>query len=199
MQQCPSDYVAMHENLIDQTHFPFLHPETVGTPEYARSRLSASTEGNQVIIRRELRDSPPPGVYGKPADIMDKNVDRTSEARFVSPALHVAFAEIRDNAPDAGKPERYRYNISHCFTPATNTSIHYWWFNSRDYRPGDPEIDAFMTEASSQAYMEDVEALEWIMDVVRNDERPQIDLSFAPDKPGLMARRIMYRLAMKER
>lgn len=197
--QIASDYVAMHENLIDQTHFPFLHPETVGTPEYARSRLSASTEGNQVIIKRELRDSPPPGVYGKPADIMNKNVDRTSEARFVSSALHVAFAEIRDGAPDAGKPERYRYNISHCFTPATNTSIHYWWFNSRDYRPGDPEIDAFMTEASSQAYIEDVEALEWIMDVVRNDERPQIDLSFAPDKPGLMARRIMYRLAMKER
>ena len=36
------------------------------------------------------------------------------------------------------------------------------------------------------------------MDVVRNDADPQIDLSFAPDKPGLMARRIMYRLAMKE-
>jgi vanillate O-demethylase monooxygenase subunit len=26
----------------------------------------------------------------------------------------------------------------------------------------------------------------------------KIDLSFAPDKPGLMARRIMYRLVMKE-
>ena len=39
-----SDYVAMHENLIDQTHFPFLHPETVGTPEYARSKLTASTD-----------------------------------------------------------------------------------------------------------------------------------------------------------
>ena len=36
------------------------------------------------------------------------------------------------------------------------------------------------------------------MEVVRNDTDPQIDLSFAPDKPGLMARRILYRLAMKE-
>jgi phenylpropionate dioxygenase-like ring-hydroxylating dioxygenase large terminal subunit len=193
-----SDYVAMHENLIDQTHFPFLHPDTVGTPEYARSRLSASTENNQVIIRRQLRNSPPPGVYGKPADIMDKRVDRTSEARFVSPALHVAFAEIIDPAPDQGKPTNYRYNITHCFTPETNTSIHYWWFNSRDYQPGDSAIDTFMHDASAQAYYEDVEALEWIMDVVRNDADPQIDLSFAPDKPALMARRIMYRLAMKE-
>lgn len=193
-----SDYVAMHENLIDQTHFPFLHPDTVGTPEYARSKLKVSTENNQVIIWRELRDSPPPGVYGKPADIMHKRVDRTSEARFVSPALHVAFAQVLDPAPDPGKPARYRYNITHCFTPETNTSIHYWWFNSRDYKPEDAAIDAFLHEASSQAYYEDVEALEAIMDVVRNDHDPQIDLSFAPDKPGLMARRIMYRLAMKE-
>lgn len=193
-----ADYVSMHENLIDQTHFPFLHPGTVGTPEYARSKLTANTENNQVAIRRELRDSPPPGVYGIPADIMGKRVDRTSEARFVSPALHTAFAEINDPAPDDGKPSRYRYNITHTFTPETNTSIHYWWFNSRDYRPDDKGIDSFIFDAHKQAYHEDVEALEWIMEVVKNDADPQIDLSFAPDKPGLMARRIMYRLAMKE-
>jgi len=32
-----SDYVAMHENLLDQTHFPFLHPGAIGTPAYADS------------------------------------------------------------------------------------------------------------------------------------------------------------------
>ncbi|WP_306209201.1 aromatic ring-hydroxylating dioxygenase subunit alpha [Actinoplanes sp. RD1] len=194
-----TDYVAMHENLIDQTHFPFLHPDTVGTPEYARSKLTATTQDNQVIIHRALRNSPPPAVYGKPADIMHKRVDRTSEARFVSPALHVAFAEIIDSVPDPGKPSNYRYNITHAFTPESNTSIHYWWFNSRDYLPGDPGIDMFLREASAKAYSEDVEALEWIMSVVRNDHDPQIDLSFAPDKPGLMARRIMYRLAELEK
>lgn len=193
-----TDYVAMHENLIDQTHFPFLHPGTVGTPEYARSKLKSYTEGNQVVIKRALRNSPPPGVYGKPADIMHKLVDRTSEARFVSPAIHTAYAEIIDPAPDEGKPSNYRYNITHCFTPETNTSIHYWWFNSRDYDPQNAEIDEFMRTTSQQAYLEDLVALEWIMDVVRNDSEPQIDLSFAPDKPGLMARRIMYRLAVKE-
>ena len=129
---------AVHENLIDQTHFPFLHPEAVGTPEYARSKLSASIENNQVIIRRELRESPPPGVCGKPAGIMNKNVDRTSEARFVSPAIHVAFAEIIDPAPDTGQPERYRYNISHCFTPETNTSIHYWCSTPATTNPETP-------------------------------------------------------------
>jgi phenylpropionate dioxygenase-like ring-hydroxylating dioxygenase large terminal subunit len=193
-----ADYVSMHENLIDQTHFPFLHPDTVGTPEYARSRLTASTQNDQVLIRRELIHAAPPGVYGIPAQIMDKRVDRTSEARFVSPALHTAFARVRVYDPDPGKPERYRYNITHVFTPETNDSIHYWWFNSRDYLPGDAGIDRFMLDAHTQAYSEDVEALEWINEVVRTDGEDQFDLSFAPDKPGLMARRIMHRLAMKE-
>ncbi|TCM26011.1 MULTISPECIES: aromatic ring-hydroxylating dioxygenase subunit alpha [unclassified Novosphingobium] len=193
-----ADYVSMHENLIDQTHFPFLHPDTVGTPEYARSKLSASTEDNQVVIRRELLNSSPPGVYGKPAQIMDKRVDRTSEARFVSPALHTAYARVRVHEPDEGKPALYRYNITHVFTPETNDSMHYWWFNSRDYLPGDADIDGFMLEAHTQAYSEDVEALQWINEVVRTDGEEQFDLSFAPDKPGLMARRIMYRLAMAE-
>lgn len=194
-----ADYVAMHENLIDQTHFPFLHPGTVGTPDYARSSLAVSTEGNQVVIQRRLEDSPPPGVYGIPAGIMHKRVTRTSEARFVSPAVHTAYARITDPAPDPSAPGRYKFNISHVFTPETNNSIHYWWFNSRDLKPGDAEIDRFMFEAHRQAYGEDVEALEWITDVVLNDNDPQqCDLSFAPDKPGLMARRILHRLAMAE-
>lgn len=194
-----ADYVAMHENLIDQTHFPFLHPGTVGTPEYARSKLRVSTEGNQVVIHRALEDSPPPGVYGIPAGIMHKRVNRTSEARFVSPAVHTAYARITDPRPDEGAPSLYRFNITHCFTPETNNSIHYWWFNSRDLKIGDPDTDRFMVEAHAQAYGEDVEALEWITEVVLNDRDPQqCDLSFAPDKPGLMARRILFRLAMAE-
>lgn len=56
-----------------------------------------------------------------------------------------------------------------------------------------------MVEAHARAYAEEVEALEWITEVVLNDRDPQqCDLGFAPDKPGLVARRILYRLAMAE-
>ena len=193
-----SDYVAMHENLLDQTHFPFLHPGTVGTPEYARSKLDAREEGTQVVIDRVLKNSPPPGIYGVPAELMGKQVDRYSQARFVSPAMHVAFARIVDPAADEGRPGQYRFNITHLITPETNHSIHYWWFNSRDFKQTDPEADAFLYSASEQAYIEDVDALEWISQVVQSDPTPQFDLNFAPDKPGLFMRRIIHRLATSE-
>jgi phenylpropionate dioxygenase-like ring-hydroxylating dioxygenase large terminal subunit len=186
------DYVSMHENLLDQTHFPFLHPGTVGTPEYARSELDVKMEGEVVRIDRLLRNSPPPGIYSVPAEIVGKMVDRYSEARFASPAMHTAFARIVDPQPAPGKLGEFRFNITHLVTPETNDSIHYWWFNSRDFKLHDAEADTYMYEMSTKAYLEDVDALEAILQVVKTDEEPQFDLNFGPDKPGLLMRRTLY-------
>lgn len=103
-----------------------------------------------------------------------------------------------DNHDASGTPRTYRFNISHIFTPETNNAIHYWWFASRNFKLDDAAIDAHLLGASTKAYQEDVDALEWIMDVVQSDSEPQFDLNFAPDKPGLMMRQILYRLAAAE-
>lgn len=193
-----SDYISMHENLLDQTHFPFLHPGAIGTPEYARSKLKVRQEGNVVIIDRVLKNSPPPGVYAIPTGLTGIPVDRYSEARFQSPAMHVAFARIVDTSQGAGRDITYRFNISHIFTPETNGSIHYWWFCTRDFDLHNTATDEHLYISSAKAYTEDVDALEWILDVVRKDSEPQFDLNFAPDRPGLMMRRILHDLAVAE-
>ena len=193
-----SDYLNMHENLLDQTHFPFLHPGTVGTPEYARSKLDVRKDGEVIVIDRALKNTPPPGIYGVPMNLMDKRVDRFSEARFISPAIHTAYASIVDHTDESGTPKTYRFNITHLITPETNSTIHYWWFNSRDQKLDDPAADDFMLTASEKAYLKDVDALEWISDVIARDEQPQFDLNFAPDKPALMMRRVVFDLAEAE-
>jgi len=43
-----------------------------------------------------------------------------------------------------------------------------------------------------------VDALEWILAVVQKDAQPQFDLNFAPDKPGLLMRRILHDRAAAE-
>lgn len=193
-----SDYIAMHENLLDQTHFPILHPGTVGTPDYMRSTLDVSVEEDVVVIHRDLKNSPSPGIYAKPTRLGSKPVDRHSEARFVSPALHTAYATITDPNPGERGRERYRFNITHAFTPETQNTIHYWWFNSRDFNLDDEQADQFLRDASAKAYAEDLDALEWISELVQRDVEPQFDFNFAPDKPGLLMRRILYRLACAE-
>ena len=43
--------------------------------------------------------------------------------------------------PAPGKLGEFRFNITHLVTPETNDSIHYWWFNSRDFKLQDEAAD----------------------------------------------------------
>lgn len=193
-----SNYVAMHENLLDQTHFSVLHADTVGTPDYARSELEVFVEGNVVRLKRELRDSAPPPIYGIPMKLVGRQVDRFSDSKFPSPALHVAHAKIVNLAPRDGEKAEYLVNIAHFFTPETQGSIHYWWFNSRDFGQDDEQASQYLTDASNQAYQEDVDALTWIQAEVEKESGPLEELSFGPDRPGIAMRKILLRLASDE-
>ena len=191
-----TNYVAMHENLLDQTHFTFLHEGTVGTPEWAAAPLEVSQDGDKVRLRRELKRSPPPGIYAAPMGVEGRLVDRTSEATFIGPAGHDAFATIANVEP-ATQHASYRVNIAHLFTPETQSSIHYWWFNSRDFALDDPQASAFLRDSSQRAYAEDVEALEWISQIV-NATSDLHEVSFRSDRPGLLMRQKLLQMANAE-
>lgn len=191
-----SNYVAMHENLLDQTHFTFLHAGTVGTPEWAAAPLEVFQDGDVVRLRRELKRSAPPGIYAQPMGIEGRLCDRLSEASFVGPAGHVAFATISNVEPRADR-ECYHVNIVHVFTPETQNTLHYWWFNSRDFALEDETASAFLRSASERAYLEDVEALGWISDVVAGTDGVR-EVSFRPDRPGLLMRQALLRMANSE-
>jgi len=193
-----SNYVAMHENLLDQTHFSFLHADSVGTPEYAKAPLQVRQEGDAVLLRKELLNSSPPPIYGVPMGLTGRLVDRLSESGFMSPAVHVAHATITNHDLRAGERAANHVNIIHVITPATQDSFHYWWFVSRDFALDDLAASTFLREASARAYQEDVDALAWIQDNVTSDPDPFTEQSFAPDRPGLLMRRTLHRLAALE-
>jgi nitrite reductase/ring-hydroxylating ferredoxin subunit len=194
-----TNYVAMHENLLDQTHFPILHASTgIGTPAFSKSTLDVKVEGDVVHLVRALLDSPAPDIYGVPTGLKDRIVDRYSDGYFASPALHYAHARVVNKEVRPGEQAQYRFTITHVHTPEQQGSIHYWWFNSRDCNLDDPAADHYLYEASMAAYQEDVDALSWIQQTVEQETEPFEELSFAPDRPGLAMRKIMLKLANQE-
>jgi phenylpropionate dioxygenase-like ring-hydroxylating dioxygenase large terminal subunit len=194
-----TNYVAMHENLLDQTHFPILHASTgIGTPAYSKSTMDMRVTGNTVHLSRSLIDSPPPDIYGVPTGLTGRSVDRYSDAAFAGPALHYAHARIVNREPRAGEKEEYRFTITHVYTPEQQGTIHYWWFNSRDSKLDDDSVDAYMQQSSEKAYLEDVDALTWIQEVVEKETAPFEELSFGPDRPAIAMRKILLRLANDE-
>ena len=89
-------------------------------------------------------------------------------------------------------------NITHLFTPEFQGTIHYWWFNSRDFALDDAGASDYLASASVKAYMEDVDALTWIQEEVEKGDGPPDELSFGPDRPGLSMRKTLLRLAEAE-
>lgn len=193
-----TNYVAMHENLLDQTHFGILHPGAVGTPEYARSKLDLKVEHDKVFISRVLKNSLPPGIYGYPMKLEGKPVDRYSDSRFESPAGHIAHARIVDLHPQSEATAEFRVNITHLFTPERQNSIHYWWFNSRDFALEDADVSEYLRKESQTAYAQDEDALNWIQATYDSLDAPPPELSFGPDRPGLMMRKVLLKMAKAE-
>lgn len=193
-----ANYVHMHENLLDLTHFSFLHAGNIGTPDYVASPFEVSTLGEQVRIVRRLEGSPAPKIYSVPMKLGERKVLRVSDSWYVSPAFHVAHARIEDLEAGPGERCKYRVDIMHMMTPAAQTSFHYFFALSRDFGLDEPAAGEWMKDGALKGFFEDKEALEWIRGIADRESRDYRELSFASDRAGLEMRRIIQRLADAE-
>jgi vanillate O-demethylase monooxygenase subunit len=191
-----ANYVPLHENLLDLTHFTYLHADNIGTPDYVSAPFEVATEGTKVRIVRKVDNAAPPPIYGVPMKLEGKRVNRVSDSWFMSPAFHVAFASIRNLEAQSGERTDYRVNILHLLTPETGDSVHYFWFISRDFALDDPAAGKWLKDSATKAFEEDKDALEWIAALVRKEEhRPFTEASFTSDRAGLAMRKVIQALA----
>lgn len=194
-----ANYIRLHENLLDTSHFTFLHPGNVGTPEFATAPYTTKVENDRVQKLLVLKDSTPPPVYAWPMGIEGKRVDRHSDAWFISPALHVAHARIVVLHPAPDERTEYRAEVIHFLTPESTKTTHYFWAQARDFAQRDVGVLKFKRDALTRAFKEDADALEWIEELYDRDPTPGFEeVSVAADAPGVQMRRIIQRKALEE-
>lgn len=190
------NYVGLQENLHDLTHFSYLHSATVGTPEFAGARVTVTEDRGQVIAYRELLDSDPPPFWAKVMGVVGKRVNRSVEARFVSPALNWGLLTITDRDPAPGARAAFHVNMMHFMTPETQHTTHYYWFSVRDFAADAKEVSDLQGEGIRTTFLEDKDALEWISALRRQDPRKDFaEASFPSDRPGVQTRRELQRMA----
>ena len=190
-----ANYVAMHENLLDLTHFAFLHGDTVGTPEYARSPYIVKRNGDRVGVARELRDHPAPPAYDRFMNLRGRRVTRGSEAWFDSPGAHLARGWFENPHPDADERACFQLRFAHLITPVSTRRFHYQYFVGRDFLPGNVDADKLLDDTTRRAFLQDADALQWIEEVMETERPGYRELSFASDKAGLEMRRVLARRA----
>jgi vanillate O-demethylase monooxygenase subunit len=191
------NYLAMHENLLDLTHFPFLHGDKAGSVEYAKAPFDVESSGDRVTITRRMRA----GSLARQRALQlgidpEHRVDQTSETVFVSPALNVGHSLIEDLDASPESRKMFRSEIIHALTPASQTETHYFWISARNFAVDDLEMNTVAYARASETFVEDVEAMEWIEDIQAREIRPGFrEISVRGDKAGLRMRTIVARLA----
>ena len=197
---CKSNYIRLHENVLDLTHFPFVHGEATGGDDYISVPAEVVAEGDSVSITRCLRDRPVNAGYGGLIRNLGHRVNRTSESWFKTPAFHIAHAKIEDLEGGVEGRTDFNFKIIHCFTPETAHTSHYFFCNARDVRVDEPELNVASLERTRKTFLEDDEALALVEEMwINEDSSDYQELSVLGDRAGLLMRRVIARRAAAER
>ncbi|WP_206956715.1 aromatic ring-hydroxylating dioxygenase subunit alpha [Trinickia acidisoli] len=196
-------YQLSADNLLDLSHFQFLHPETLGSDEMAAQGAATFEEiGDTVWSRRVCRGERlhefVGGAFGVPAGMA---VDRRLNVRWDAPGL----MSIEVGVAPAGLPPEYgRVSFSgHFLTPETEASTHYFFAFGLPKAMG--EAARALVEYAVHGLMtpfkqEDLPMLEAQQRALGDGDfwaaRP---VMLSIDAAGVRARRIMERKIAEER
>lgn len=189
-------YLGLHENLLDLSHFPFVHGAALGKPEHAESRPKFEVVDGMVksaVMHRDVVVGPAFASAAK----MTAPIDRLSEQIVPTPAIHLGKAIYTDSSEPQKTSVRY---IIHYPTPETRTSTHYFWGVARDVGIDDPAVEEETRAVAAKAFDEDRRVLEDIETVYQADNRPEFrEKIIATDSGGIQLLRLFAKKAQAER
>lgn len=195
----PGNYMLLIENLLDLSHFPFLHGQELADLEQANSGLEALTGiTNGVGYRKEtpsVRGNVFAGVMGgDPA----KLIRLVTTAKQFGPSVNLGSEErfALDGDDDPLLP--MRFFVIHAITPETMHSTHQFFqgnFN-RDVVTG---IENFRDHGENVVFHEDAEAIGYVQATVASDNRTgTVEFGLANDRFGIRMRKILRDLKAAE-
>jgi len=193
-----ANYFLVVDNLLDLSHLPFLHANTIGSPEDTNPKLTWERGTDWVKGVRVARGLSPSARNLQEG--LDFRFDRTQIMLFEPPSQVTIDILSNEFGKEYGDPTgrlNRRIVIYDAMTPETDSSCYYFWAIARDYAIDDPKMTELAFRATSTAFYEDkhmLEAEQKIIDL--NPAAPQIDL--IGDTGGLQARRIIERLLAEE-
>ncbi|MGR8950048.1 MAG: Rieske 2Fe-2S domain-containing protein [Gammaproteobacteria bacterium] len=194
-----SNYVHLHENLLDLSHLSFLHESSFGTPEYARAPVEISIDGNDIQVWRQVKCILP-DIYAKPLGWQNQQALRRSGSQFISPGVHLNTGILSNlEIPEEAQQPQPSVKVLQLISPANQYATHYWYAQCRNFEIHNDEMGAFMIKANGIAFSEDQFALEEIAKIQREDRDPDyFEADIATDKAGIAMRVLLKELADKE-
>jgi vanillate O-demethylase monooxygenase subunit len=197
-----SNYLLLVENLLDTTHLPFLHPDTLGTDAFARSEFEVSREGDRVTVARWLMNELPAPFHKQMGEFPDgMKVDRWQITHYGPPSfikLDVGSAPAGAGArttAERGQRWMNMWNLN-AITPETEKTAHYFFAQAYNFKLGERWISDLLAKQIRDIFLQD-------MAMVKAQQRnmdlgPSPSVTLGQDKAWIAMRGIVDRLIKEE-
>lgn len=162
------NYMLLHDNVMDLTHFAFVHANSLEFSEWIKPP-KVTTSGNTVTYRQELTDwHPTPShtfVTGIPRE---KALHSVTQGNFLSPAIHFGGENITDPNPEPGQRAEFTLFVCHAPTPISMNKMRYHFIVGWDV---EIPAGASLGEGVGVIFDEDKRILEMVQEMVNRDGR----------------------------
>ena len=191
-----ASYRLVTDNLLDLSHETYVHQHTIGQGAIAESEPTVLVSDDGAIRAfREMKDIDPPPFFQLFMEYQGR-IDRTQKAFFAPPGINMT--EYTGKRVE-GDQTVFLNRAMHLLTPETDTSTHYFWGQSRNYRLDDTALSEQIADATLRTFDEDRAMLEVQQKVISEESAtvPQAGIRF--DIAPVKGQRLLSGLIEKER
>jgi phenylpropionate dioxygenase-like ring-hydroxylating dioxygenase large terminal subunit len=188
------------ENLLDTTHLPFLHPNTLGTDAFARSEFEVARQGDRITIARWLMNELPAPFHKQMGEFPDgMKVDRWQITHYGPPSfvkLDVGSSPVGTGARQGDRSKGMNMWNLNAITPETEKTAHYFFAQAYNFKLGERWISDMLAKQIHDIFLEDmamVKAQQQNMDL-----GPSPVVNLGQDKAWVAMRSIVQRLINEE-
>jgi phenylpropionate dioxygenase-like ring-hydroxylating dioxygenase large terminal subunit len=177
--QVACDYLYVTDNLLDPSHVAWVHQSSFGNAACENTPVNTDGLPNGVLVSRWMRDVEVAPFY-KPFLKFTGNCDRKQhyEVRFPSHAFIRAIFVPAGTGGDDEKlhPDVFLMDSYNFMTPVDEKTTHYFWFQMRNFAPGDEEVSSVFAKSVRAAFLEDKSVLEAVQIGMDTKLTPNLNL-----------------------
>lgn len=156
------NHLLIADNLLDFSHLPFLHENTLGgSVGYASSKVVVDRLDNGLKVTRWFLDGPP-APFVKNITDWTQNVDRWNIYEFLLPGVLLmdsGSSPAGTGAQQGVREGAVQFRAAQALTPETEESTHYFFSQAHNFKLDDPGVTEQVHADVVVAFKEDWEMI----------------------------------------